>query len=375
MGLLGTLMVLAGSIICAIGMIILIVKAFKIHIVWGVSSLIIPGASLVFCIKYWTETKNFFLITNLAFLMVFVGLYLSFSNVLPSSDLSSNSSLTERAEPIEPKIVFQDLPLKEGSCIGWQNSLARGRHSKMAIVEECLWNMAKKNRSNAVSEAKVLQTWDISSKHGSSLATLINTLVKFNTDDELEKYLTTLGLLNGKGAYEGIDDKPWLTADSYFWRYGHTYLFDAETGVFPNSHDYLLSEISELSIDINAAKFSEIAPKDHGSYKEPYTLLATFNEKKYEVKAENYGDWYDISSVLFLLNKISIESDLQDRFISLPTSDQMAIVMVIKASSLKQLVSDGLVILSNDNQSMLLGKTFENKVIKNSYGQPQFKDY
>ena len=48
----------------------------------------------------------------------------------------------------------------------------------------------------------------------------------------------------------------------------------------------------------------------------------------------------------------------------LPTHDQTAIVMVIEQTALQTLLADGLNIVDSDARAMLLGKEFEEQVIK-----------
>jgi hypothetical protein len=138
--------------------------------------------------------------------------------------------------------------------------------------------------------------------------------------------------------------------------------FDAETGMFPNQHDVLLAQIARLSPGFKAATFSEVPPRDYRDDKTPYQLGASLNNKRYQQTAQNYGDWYDVNAVLTLLNRMAQDSQSPDRFITLPTNDQTAIVMVIDKTALQTLRTDGLIILDDSSRAMLLGKEFEEQV-------------
>jgi hypothetical protein len=72
------------------------------------------------------------------------------------------------------------------------------------------------------------------------------------------------------------------------------YGFDVETGMFPNGHDSLLRNLARLtSPALDAAVFEEIAPSDDVG---PYELRAYLKGKKYSIKANNLGDWYDVDA-------------------------------------------------------------------------------
>lgn len=49
------LVILIGLILSLTGGIIVLVQAFKQHVAWGLCSLLIPFASLVFIIKFWQQ--------------------------------------------------------------------------------------------------------------------------------------------------------------------------------------------------------------------------------------------------------------------------------------------------------------------------------
>ena len=263
---------------------------------------------------------------------------------------------TASAQPELP-----DTPLSDGQCIGWQKSLADGDAWKVYEVYECLLNLARSDREMATTQARVLKSWDIVEKQDNALSVLITTLDRFESDTELGTYLTDIGALGGKGAFEDDDSLPSLVPQSFFEARSRVVWFDAETGMFPNNHDWLLAEIAAKANDLYTARFTEIAPADYDS-DDPYTLQADLNGKTYELQAENYGDWYDVGAILTLLNMLSIDQDLDDRFVMLPTGDQTAIIMVIHRSALRTLIDDGLMIKASPDDPMATGKAFEEQV-------------
>lgn len=62
MQILGLILLGAGGLTMVVGAIWLLVVAFKQSILWGLLSLFIPFAVLVFIFKYWDKAKQPFLI-------------------------------------------------------------------------------------------------------------------------------------------------------------------------------------------------------------------------------------------------------------------------------------------------------------------------
>jgi len=66
-----------GFVICLVYGIRILIIAFQKSILWGLASLFIPFAQLVFIILYWSETKSPFLRSLLGIPFLLVGLWLS----------------------------------------------------------------------------------------------------------------------------------------------------------------------------------------------------------------------------------------------------------------------------------------------------------
>jgi len=241
--------------------------------------------------------------------------------------------------------LLSDAPPLPGTCLGWQRSLAQGNLARETAVARCLINTATINRSQALRDATILSTWKIKGRSQYPLELIARTLRKFPEDGELYRYLKQLGLLTGAGLYQSNDTEAplLLTAYDYIETYGKVYAFDVETGTFPNNHDYLLEFLAELSESkLRSATFVEHAPKHESSNEEDYLLTANFNHKQYQLAAKNYGDWYDVNAVLQLLNTVAIDNQIPERFVHLPTTDQISIVAVLNHKALIELVEQGL---------------------------------
>ncbi|HEY0635082.1 MAG TPA: hypothetical protein VGE00_06860 [Gammaproteobacteria bacterium] len=267
----------------------------------------------------------------------------------------SHGVVVARALPNDPPI--------NGSCVGWRRGLAKGNEENTLQVQKCLRALAISQRSKAVEQARQLSSWQLKQLE---LRELVNTLVAFPEEGQMKAYLDQLGVLIQTNADDSAaaSDEPPLTPRDYLLQQGRVYGFDVETGMFPNRHDELLAALAQLSeSELRAAKFSEIAPPDYDAEDEPYTLIGIIGDKRYEMTAENYGDWYDLDAVLALLNQMSNENGLADRFITLPTDDQTALVLVISTDALTSLTKQQLLTISAAELAYVHGKTAEQAVL------------
>jgi uncharacterized membrane protein len=73
MAILGTLLMVVGGIIGLIYGIILLVKAFQTHILWGLGYLFVPFVGLIFVIVHWEVAKKPFLRMLIAIPFYIVG--------------------------------------------------------------------------------------------------------------------------------------------------------------------------------------------------------------------------------------------------------------------------------------------------------------
>ena len=75
----GTILIAIGLIIALAYGIILLIKAFQTHILWGLGSLFVPFVSLVFVIMHWDVAKKPFLMGLLS-----IPFYIAGTVMLPS---------------------------------------------------------------------------------------------------------------------------------------------------------------------------------------------------------------------------------------------------------------------------------------------------
>ncbi len=143
---------------------------------------------------------------------------------------------------------------------------------------------------------------------------------------------------------------------------GYGYGFDVETGMFPNGHDSLLRNLARLvSPALDNAIFEEIAPPDDDG---PYELRAYLNGKRYRIRAENLGDWYDVAAVLQLLDFMLADQKAQYKLVPLPTEDQTLTVIGGTSSAIDQALKANLIRRGDTGRAEQLGKAYENQVME-----------
>ncbi|PKL75941.1 MAG: hypothetical protein CVV27_12795 [Candidatus Melainabacteria bacterium HGW-Melainabacteria-1] len=56
----------AGLVVALIFGVILLIQAFKVHVLWGLAYLFVPFAALVYVVKYWEDARKPFLYSLLS---------------------------------------------------------------------------------------------------------------------------------------------------------------------------------------------------------------------------------------------------------------------------------------------------------------------
>lgn len=138
--------------------------------------------------------------------------------------------------------------------------------------------------------------------------------------------------------------------------------FDAETGVFPNGHDFLLADLAELAgKDLKGVRFEELAPTDAEDLRGEghYTLVAFMNGKRYAVTARNLGDWYDVPASVGLVNTLLKDKKSATRLVTIETGDQ---TVKVRAGAVASLAKTPYVYADADD-AMRDGKAFEAKAL------------
>jgi len=254
--------------------------------------------------------------------------------------------------------------LEGASCAILPSEIEFGSWEHRSQTLTCLRELAFENWDKARSEAAHIATWGIAN---TDLDELTATLTRYDSADAVRTTLEAYGLLNGKGQpwileYYGEDWNP-LTGSDWLIKAGNQFSFDAETGTHPNNHDALLYELAELFGDtFDDATFAETAP--HWDSEEPYQLDATLNDLKWTRQAANYGDWYDVSAVLDLVNEMAADMDALDRIMPLETGDQTVTVIVGPGQSLVSAAAEGLIRPAGAESSRERGKAFEDEIMR-----------
>lgn len=276
-------------------------------------------------------------------------------SVLVACGVESSTTSPTPAEKAEPA----PTSMEGATCATISPAVEFGSWEHRSSTQNCIRKLAYGDWPKARSEAAHIATWDIANP---DLDDLIGTLTRYDSADAVSAAMKAHGLLNGNGEpgileYFGEAWKP-LTGSDWLLKAGNLYSFDVETGMHPNNHDYLLYELARLFGDALAeATFAETAP--HWDSDEPYQLHATLGDREWHRQAENYGDWYDVSAVLNLINEMAADIGLSDRIMPLETYDQTATVIVGPGQSLIAAAADGLIFPAGAAASMERGKAFE----------------
>jgi hypothetical protein len=217
-------------------------------------------------------------------------------------------------------------------------------------ARSCLWQLSGLDRPAAAAlAAKLADPADA----GDALA--FRVLRQFPEQAALEAYLDKLGF----PAKTGTDAPSGPTAEDALMARGSGTTFDTETGMFPNEHDALLADLAALvGPALDGAVFEEVVPRTEDG---PYLLRAYLDGKRYDLSAENFGDWYDVGAVIGLLDAMLIARGRNERFLMLETGDQTAIVIAGPARGLRALVDDHLVQVAGATDAMDTGKAFEDQ--------------
>jgi hypothetical protein len=215
------------------------------------------------------------------------------------------------------------------------------------------------------------------------LTDLVRSLRRFASRAEVEAAVRPVGTLRAAAGPES-----WITPAELLAERGSAHWFDVETGMYPNEHDGLLAELAALAgPPLSEVVFAELAPPlegaadptswaadvvvtDGGEVLRPpdaggsYRLFAWTGTERFEVAAQDLGDWYDLGAVLGLLNTLARALGQEVRYVTLPTGDQTAIVLAAPGPALQAAVADGLLRLEGAGAAEAEGKAFEQEVFR-----------
>jgi hypothetical protein len=142
-------------------------------------------------------------------------------------------------------------------------------------------------------------------------------------------------------------------------------MFDTETGFVPCHHEELLSDFASNS----AGKFNLESPiqiwrqQDEADYDGPYLVHFIYRKRLYSFEAENYGDYYDVASVVRALNTALELNRQAQRYIGLYTGDQCACFVFADPNVFLPIARKYSLPLSEDaSEGMRAGRAYEEQV-------------
>ena len=282
------------------------------------------------------------------------------------SDIEKSRAYTTRPEPTKPDEIAREetwdpaalakLPRAEvvaalESCVGGEPGYQR---------RNCLVRLATVDRPAAVALAAKLrvdpdETW---------LARVVAALRAYPEAGVLERELAALGFTPIATAPEP-EAEPAIAVEDVLEASGRVHGFDTETGQFPNEHDELMAELAALARPaLDGAFFEEVPPAESEMDTGRYLLRAYAGGKRYELPAQNLGDYYDVEAVIGLLNAVLVAEKSELRFVVLPTGDQTATVLAGPGAGIRALVAKGLVEVGDAGAGATAGKEFEDRVFE-----------
>ena len=151
-------------------------------------------------------------------------------------------------------------------------------------------------------------------------------------------------------------------AETLLQEAGYAYWFDTETGMYPNEHDSLMRALAErVSPALDDAVFEEIPPASDAE-DAPYLLRAYVGGQRYSVRADNLGDWYDVSAVLRLMNRMLSDLGREERLVVLASGGQDVVAVGAPQSVLDAAFAQGVLRSGAPMEAIESGKAFEREV-------------
>jgi hypothetical protein len=141
--------------------------------------------------------------------------------------------------------------------------------------------------------------------------------------------------------------------------------FDTETGFVPCNHHYLIQEFADGS----DGRFAPECPiqiwhrKSAKDYDSPYLVQFIYHGRLYRFAAENYGDYYDVESVVRALNTALEQNGRRERYIGLYTGDQCAHFVFADPTAFGPIAQKyGLPLSQDASEGMRAGRAYEQYV-------------
>jgi hypothetical protein len=143
--------------------------------------------------------------------------------------------------------------------------------------------------------------------------------------------------------------------------------FDTETDELPCRHDELISDFSNASMGVfDTGWTNEIwRQKNDKDYEADYSVQFLFNDRLYEFTAQDFGDWYDVTSVVDAIHRALSDAGIRQRFFALKSDDQGASFVFCTPKFADELRQKYYFAFDEDlDRAMKQGKDFENEVKK-----------
>jgi hypothetical protein len=169
------------------------------------------------------------------------------------------------------------------------------------------------------------------------------------TVGENNDYLIKNGLITASVTQEQLnkrkaDEDMFYSDDSIYSMLdlaGISYNFDVEPGVYPADHDTLLLELTKRSAGkISGVKAYQQDKFDDKSETSEIHLIAVYKNKAYILMPEDLGDWYDMEAFSLLLDAITKDSGIKEKFVPVETGDQTAWYIFGDPQKVQKLVDD-----------------------------------
>ncbi len=137
MGYVALLLLGFGVIAYLIGLVLMLVASFRRHLGWGLATLLLPGAALIFTLLHWAEARRGFLLQVMGVIVLFVGSMAAndggasqFARSMMgagSNSQSENSEAMLRAKESELRTAEQELGHLQGKLNSDYESLTKRR--------------------------------------------------------------------------------------------------------------------------------------------------------------------------------------------------------------------------------------------------------
>lgn len=231
-------------------------------------------------------------------------------------------------------------------------------HDEDADPGRCLSRLASIDRAGAVEIAQQLQP----DPDDLTLTATVAALTTFPDDSGLAGELDRLGFAPVPGTPPPVGAA--ITAEELLDALGRVDAFDTETDQYPNEHDRLLARLAtRCAPALDGVVFEEEPPALDDEHA-PYRLRAYADGLRYQVTAQNLGDWYDVEAVIGLLNTLLRARGSDLRIATLPTGDQTTTVVIGPGPGLVALARRGLLDLGDPGEGEARGKEFEDRVFE-----------